>query len=69
LFDIYSPLDFRNKSVDGSYSKNKPLISLAFIIKIKHQDRFRGFKLTNSISLGEYLHAGEFSYSTGQFGP
>jgi hypothetical protein len=44
--------------IDGRYSKNKPLISPAFILKIKRQHRFRGLKLTNSTSLGEYLYAG-----------
>jgi hypothetical protein len=37
--------------VDGPYSKNKPSTLPTFILKTKHQDRFRGFKLTNSRSL------------------
>lgn len=55
--------------VDGRYSKNKPSTLLAQILEIKHHHRFRSFKLTNSTSFGEYLHASEFSHSTGQIGP
>jgi hypothetical protein len=44
--------------VDGHYSKNKPSTLPTFILKTKHQDGFRGFELTNSTSLNEYLFAG-----------
>jgi hypothetical protein len=44
--------------VDGCYIKNKPSTLPAQILKIKHHHRFRSFKLTNSTSLGEYLHTG-----------
>jgi hypothetical protein len=54
------------KTVDGHYRQNKPSILPAQILKIKHHHRFKSFKLTNSTSLGEYLHAGEFSHSMSQ---
>ena len=52
--------------VDGLYRQNRPSFLPAQIPKIKHHHMFRSFKLTNSTRLGGYLHAGEFSHSTGQ---